>query len=308
MLARLRIYLSEMFPLWEFLPYALVSFGGLYLVVQALQGAATLVLGPVALVGFASYFALSLLMRIFDEFKDLEVDRQLFPHRPLPRGAVRPGDLRALGLFLVITAILLNLACGWLVWPFLAALGFGWLSFKWFFCERAMRNNLLLALVTHQPMVLFVNAYIAATALYALSPTPPSAVDGRLLLALFGFFFPVTAWETSRKIRAPSQETEYVTYSSLLGPRRATLLPMVFLGLTATLLVLLLQYLAAPLWVGGLIGLVAAGHLLIGLRFILTPSAAHNVVKPATEVAASLMFAVFLIYLLATRPISLVTL
>ena len=35
-------------------------------------------------------------------------------------------------------------------------------------------------------------------------------------------YFPALIWEVSRKIRAPKDETEYVTYSKLFGYKKAT--------------------------------------------------------------------------------------
>lgn len=39
-------------------------------------------------------------------------------------------------------------------------------------------------------------------------------------LAAWTLYFPALIWEISRKIRAPKDETEYVTYSSLFGYRK----------------------------------------------------------------------------------------
>ena len=41
-------------------------------------------------------------------------------------------------------------------------------------------------------------------------------------LAAWTLYFPALIWEISRKIRAPEDETEYVTYSKLFGYKKAT--------------------------------------------------------------------------------------
>lgn len=41
-------------------------------------------------------------------------------------------------------------------------------------------------------------------------------------MALFTLYFPALIWEVSRKIRAPKDENEYVTYSKLFGYKKAT--------------------------------------------------------------------------------------
>jgi len=302
---RLWTYLREMFPLDKHLPLLLVSFLGLYGSLQALTGAATLVFGQVAVVGFIAYFGMSLTMRVYDEFKDRDLDRVLFPHRPFPRGAVYAADLIILGVGTVALGLALNLREGWLLWPYLAMQVFAWLTFKWFFLEQHHRNNLLLSFATHQPLGLFVNAYVVAVAWHALNGGPPQALDGQWLLPLFAFFFPVSAWETSRKIRAPEQETAYVTYSSLLGPRRTTLLPLIFMALTAGLLMRLVVILGFAPWAFWAIGLAALGHLAVCVRFILRPTAANNRIRTATEAVAGLIFALFLLQLFTQRAVTL---
>lgn len=302
---RLWIYLREMFPLGKHLPLLLVTFLGLYGCLQALAGAPVLVFGRVAVVGFVAYFGMSLIMRVFDEFKDRELDRVLFPHRPFPRGAVHASDLVVLGGGTFALGFALNLGEGWLLWPYLAMLGFAWLTYKWFFLEKPHRDSLLLSFVTHQPLGLFVNAYVIAVAWQALHGGPPPGLDAEWLLPLFAFFFPVSAWETSRKIRAPEQETAYVTYSSLLGPRRATLMPLAFMALTCGLLMRLVVRLGFAPWALWAIGLAALGHAAVCLRFIAAPSAAHNRIRTATEAAAGLAFTIFLLQLFTQRPLDL---
>ena len=41
------------------------------------------------------------------------------------------------------------------------------------------------------------------------------------ILAVFTLYFPALIWEVSRKIRAPKDETEYVTYSKLFGYKKS---------------------------------------------------------------------------------------
>ncbi len=49
-----------------------------------------------------------------------------------------------------------------------------------------------------------------------------TAIDLTNILAAFTLYFPALIWEVSRKIRAPEDETEYVTYSKLFGYKKAT--------------------------------------------------------------------------------------
>ena len=41
-------------------------------------------------------------------------------------------------------------------------------------------------------------------------------------MALFTLYFPALIWEIARKIKAPKDENDYVTYSKLFGYKKAT--------------------------------------------------------------------------------------
>ena len=84
-------------------------------------------------------------------------------------------------------------------------------------------NNLILALVTHNPLMFVASFYILS--LFSVAQNLPAFSGTNLLLAL-AFWMPSFGWETARKIRAPKDETDYVTYSKVMGPIWATMLPL----------------------------------------------------------------------------------
>jgi len=74
---------------------------------------------------------------------------------------------------------------------------------------RVKRSDLLQLLIVY-----YVISIAAST--YDFSPFSP-----QLLLVAFIFYLPALAWELSRKIRAPKEENQYVTYSRIFGRVRA---------------------------------------------------------------------------------------
>ncbi|HEY9766788.1 MAG TPA: UbiA family prenyltransferase [Chroococcales cyanobacterium] len=226
---RLGIYLVEMFPLHVNVPISFFSFFGYYFLLQLLVGHHPLSMTLRSLMGALTLTAFSLLLRVFDEFKDLESDRVLFPDRPLPSGRVLTGDLKILGWGLVLLMVLLNLRLGSTPIAFSLLFLYGLLSFKYFFLPELHLRSLPLTLATHNPLAVATHLYVLAVFLddfhLSAKTLPPAA-----WVAIPMFWLIVLAWETSRKIRTPEQENDYVTYSRLFGPRGAALIPMT--GLT----------------------------------------------------------------------------
>lgn len=89
----------------------------------------------------------------------------------------------------------------------------------WFFQKHKIQNSLPKALLTHNPVQLIMNIYVISFTVIKYDIT---AFDLTNVLAAFTLYFPALIWEVSRKIRAPKDETEYVTYSKLFGYKKAT--------------------------------------------------------------------------------------
>lgn len=226
---RIRIYLLEMHPPRNWaasLIFFMSAWNGIALL-YATPNQETLVPKIVPVVGALTIMLMLLLLRIMDELKDLETDRQLFPARPVPRGDVYPADLRLLGLFIIGILLILNLFFTRSAPIFLVVLGYACLMYKYFFLRALISQNILLALATHNPISYFLFLYVAA--LYRnnahLHILPNQVI---LLGAVFLFCF--MSWEIARKIRHPEDETAYQTYSMVLGTKAALLIPVILCG------------------------------------------------------------------------------
>jgi 4-hydroxybenzoate polyprenyltransferase len=231
--ARLALYLGQMFPLQQMLPYAASHFFAIWFALQALAGLPFVRVTWTAMRGVTTVLLFLLLMRLYDELKDAATDialgrsgDPLYRDRVLVTGAVRIEDIKRLRWVVTAALIALNVwpATTWASLSFWILFGVAWLSFNWFFWPQ-VSGHLLLAFVTHNPIALLLGAYVVA--LFA-DTFGADLVDGRAALLLVGLWLPMAAWETSRKIRAPEDETSYQTYSRVLGWKTAALLPAVF--------------------------------------------------------------------------------
>ncbi len=235
---RIARYLQRMLPPAVFVPLGVLQFATIYLTTQALGGHVPLMWTWRASLGAASIVLIMYLMRVWDEFKDAENDLRLaragdnrFGLRPVLTGDVTFGDLATLrgiliGLLLT-TGLLLGFPC-----PAAAFAGFfgaHWLSSKWYFCPAAIQKSLLLQLATHSPLALCSEAYIVAL---SLCDTGFGVGAGRVLILAGSLWAIILAWEVARKVRLPEDESEYQTYSKILGWRVAGILPAVLVSLS----------------------------------------------------------------------------
>lgn len=219
MLARINIYLKEMYPVIPRLFVAIIYFFQLYFILLLNTGISNFRLGIQEGTGIITIFSFLLSLRIADDLKDYETDSRLFPERALPSGRVKKRDLYNLLAFTVITTVSMNyIFMNNFLWFLFLAI-YGTLMSLWFFQREKIQNSLPLALLTHNPVVMILNAYILSFVCYKYDLP---LVSWQTFLLLISLYFPSLIWEISRKIRAPREETEYVTYSILFGYKKVT--------------------------------------------------------------------------------------
>jgi 4-hydroxybenzoate polyprenyltransferase len=301
MIKRLWIYLSEMYPPGQRLVMAAVLFFGPYFALTLLahenKQSHTIVTWS-ALAGFLSYFLFLLMLRISDEFKDFELDCRLFPGRPLPSGRVHSHDLKKLGWACVVGLICLNTLVAPFTLGFAVIMLYAGLMFKFFFMKERIQKSLVLALLTHNPIIFLMTFY---TSCLVAADVGSSPLGSDFLKVGILFALPGLIWELSRKIKAPQDENDYETYSQVFGYRLAATNPAILyalhFGLTYWLskdLPLSNVYLAAL----GLGALVAMGF---SLRFIISPNSKTAQLRPAAEVYVTIASLGFICDLIVAR-------
>ncbi len=219
MLKRLHIYFKEMYPIIPRLVLGWIIFGEIYFIVLLNSGVTQFQIGVQEIIGGFTVFSFLLWLRIADDFKDYELDCRLFAHRPLPSGRVKKKDLAVFVSILIAVTVALNVIFMNNFWFFLFLYVYGTLMSLWFFHKKKIQKSLPLALVTHNPVQMIMNVYIIS---FTCIKYGLSAFTLTNFLAAWTLYFPALIWEVSRKIRAPKDETEYVTYSKLFGYKKST--------------------------------------------------------------------------------------
>ena len=219
MLKRLQIYFREMYPIIPRLLLGGIIFFEIYFIILLNIGVTHFHITAAEFIGGFTVFSFLCWLRIADDFKDYELDCRLFKERPLPSGRVKKKDLGIFIGVLIAATVLLNLIFMNNVPFFFFLYIYGTLMSMWFFQKKKIQKSLPLALVTHNPVQMILNIYIIS---FTVIKYGLNAITLTTILAAFTLYFPALIWEISRKIKAPEDETEYVTYSKLFGYRRAT--------------------------------------------------------------------------------------
>ena len=218
MIKRLHCYFKEMYPIIPRLVLGAIIFAEIYFIILLNYGVTEFTIGISEIVGAFTIFSILLMLRIADDFKDYELDCRLFPKRPLPSGKVKKKDLKIFVTILIIITAILNLIFMNNIPFFIFLYVYGGLMAVWFFQKAKIQPNLMMALITHNPVQMIMNIYIISFTCIKYSLEPFTYIT---IFTAFTLYFPALIWEVSRKIRAPKDETEYVTYSKLFGYKKA---------------------------------------------------------------------------------------
>lgn len=219
MLKRWRIYFKEMYPIIPRLLLGCIVFFEIYFIVLLNNGIVKFQIGIQEIVGGFTVFAFLLWLRVADDLKDYETDKILFKERPLPSGRVTKKDIITICVITETIAVILNLIFMNNPLFLLVLYGYGFLMSKWFFHKKKIQPSLLLAVITHNPVQLFINLYIISFTCIKYGVAPFSLTT---VMTLFTLYFPALIWEIARKIKAPKDENDYTTYSKIFGYQKAT--------------------------------------------------------------------------------------
>lgn len=300
-------YLRAMFPLHIMPLWGMVKFYAVYFSLQALSSDTPLSISWRSFVGAISIVLFTLLLRVYDELKDAEVDIRLgragdprYRDRPIVTGAITVTDLANLRWAVTALLVVINVAAGsWILTGFAVLFLVTWLSLKWFF-RPSISRSLLLAFVTHNPVTFFFGLYIVSV---YVADFGPRSVDSWVFVLLLAFWAPLAAWETSRKIRAPEDETEYETYSQVFGWKLAPFVPVAFVLLGTACTIALSERMGLTRVFPALLVVASSVPVFRCIAFRMSPSSKTAVLQTFVELYAVVQDVGLLVAILMTRGI-----
>lgn len=220
LLSRLGAWFMERFP-----PANALLFFILYLTCAAVarHSFGGIVISLVDIAGCLVAWSYFLMLRIFDEHKDYELDLQNHPQRVLQSGLITLAHLRVLGAIAIAAQVIWSLYVD--DWQFGAATLAWGIAFLWtclmgkeFFCGEWLEKRLTLYAFSHMlvmPLLVWWLANLGASGVEA----------GPAIVWLMGLAFASGfAFEITRKARGADEERDTVdSYSRIFGVRGAAL-------------------------------------------------------------------------------------
>jgi 4-hydroxybenzoate polyprenyltransferase len=269
LLVRWWIYQRERFPLATHIPLiAAFSFCTLSFSMLA-RGVVAMPSLKAILVAFGTALLFFMQMRIADEFKDADEDARYRPYRPVPRGLITLHELAIVAVAAGVVQVLLALWLSPALLPFLlvtwAYLG---LMCREFFVRNWLKAHPTSYMWSHMLILPLIDLYGTACDWRVANVAPPLGL-GILLFVSFSNGFIL---EVGRKIRAPEDEEYGVeTYSALWGRRRAVLIWLIALVVTALGATLATVQIETPWEFVAYVAVVALA-VVAGTRFLRRPA------------------------------------
>lgn len=185
------------------------------------------------LIGVLTTFTLFVLVRIFDEFKDKEEDAKFRSYLPVPRGLVKLSELKTLGWILVLfqlSVLIIFQSKMLLLW--ILVLAYLLLMSKEFFIADWLKKNQIPYILSHMIIIPLIDLYSSGLDWLLGSDNFHAGVVWFMAVS----FFNGIVLEFGRKIRAPKAEEDGVlSYTKLYGTKKAVILWICLLMITASL-------------------------------------------------------------------------
>ena len=224
------------------------------------------------LAGYLLIWLMFLHMRLFDEVKDYQFDREHNPERPLARGLISLGECGTVTLLVIISELALAAHIGWGVFcSFVFGLCFTLLMRQEFFIGDWMRPKLELYAITHT-----FSASLMGLVIFSImtGKTPVLLETPSALFALSNWFI-FNVFEFGRKTFSREEEREGVdSYSARLYPWGAVVLLLVNLLAGYGLMMTACQqrFGTFPLSVSTSTGIISGLVIFSGLYYAFTPT------------------------------------
>ena len=158
------------------------------------------------------------------------------------------------------------------------------LMFKFFFIPEIIRRNLLLSLLSHNPIVPLIILHVVIHFSVQYNINFYNLNWHKIFLVILLYWMPFLGWEISRKIKNKEEENEYVTYSQVFGMTTSVI---VLLSIQTLALATGIYFFYSLSLTFFYISVFCTGYLVIifaCLRFLIKPNKITSQLKPFAEI------------------------
>ena len=287
-------YSKERFPLSQFIPLSLflslsAGIGIQYFLYGKIDSYLSLVLSFFALILFF------LRLRLFDEHKDAEHDKEHYPDRPISRGLISLKDLDKIIFLVIVLEFLISIFSGFnSLFLFLLAFIYSLIMFKEFFAEKWLRDRFMIYIFSHEILVFPLFFYLFSIIGFLTNMFSEKYFWYLSLFIVLQLFL----LEVTRKVRSKENEIKSRdTYTAQYGIVGASSLVMALSGM----IVFLFYYLDILLF-GSCIFI---SHV-VSLVFLIFVSIIINFIKKPVHKNAKLVFNVSILFVFIIQFVFLI--
>lgn len=205
-------FTKERFPLFDHTLMIILFVGGHLVLVDSIES--TIELWKSLVIFFAIFFFF-FKMRLYDEIKDYELDCEINPTRPLPRGLLNLVDMRNGIITCIVIEIALFITLG--INPIVCmvfSVYYSLLMYKEFFIPTLIRPHLTTYALLHTVVTIPMGIAIVSGATNKL----PSSMDAGYYYFVLSSWFVFNIFEFGRKTFTTSEERNAVeSYSKIFS-------------------------------------------------------------------------------------------
>ena len=227
LVSRILAWMDERFP-FKNTPVWIVWYLLAAAVARYTANESTITFGLHDMLGAIAAWSFFLLLRVFDEHKDYDLDMHNHPERVLQSGLITLTHLKVVGalcvLFQLALGLYLDKGMGIITISWTVMFGYSLLMAKEFFIGEWLEKRLVLYALSHQVIIPLIIWWMCMLA-------EPSAEPGLVIYWLMGLSFATgMTLEIVRKTRGPEEERDTVdSYSKVFGTQGSAYVVMLLL-------------------------------------------------------------------------------
>lgn len=229
-------YIQKRFPLNIHLPIILLFYMTLYLFAAVNQE--NILISLRTLLGFITVFLTFLHIRLLDDIKDYQQDKNQHPKRPLSKGKIRLKTIKEIAIATIGIEFLINLLLGLHTFLlYLSVLAYSGFIYTEYFSKDKLQNHLLISNFSHQLIIILLGFYV-----YTIHNSTITTISLSYIYFIVAIYLLFALFEFTRKIKDKKNPDYSLSYNYQLGRKKFSFLLIPLIIAIYLLYILSLQH------------------------------------------------------------------